>query len=265
MNNNIKLHHIDFLENTGLVKAIYTERDFCEWPSRIAGSTEKINIDGYHKLSKIMNIPTQNMLRIPQTHTKEVRIIDASNGGEGILSPAETGYDGMITNQSGILLCTVEADCVPVYILDPVNKVIGMVHSGWRGTAGNIAVNAIKLMNEQYGSDMKNILVALGPCICEKCYEVTGELIDEFRINYSATEISQIFVPECDEKGQIIENKYLLNLPKAIELSLLNAGIRSENFLTSPYCTKETKWLCSYRREHDSSARMLTGIVLQDA
>lgn len=239
------------LDDTGLVKTIYTLKGWNEWPSN---DFDKINL--YADVAKIFDIAPDNMLRIPQSHTANVRIINYENTGEGITQNASEGYDGMITNIPQIMLCTVEADCVPVYILDPVNKAIGMIHSGWKGTANKISVNAIRLMQQTYNSNPNDLIICLGPCICGNCYEVGEELINEFKPNFDTQKIESFFT-------KINSNKYLLNLPQAIKFSLLEAGVLNKNITLPTECTFENSSLCSWRRDKDKTARMLTGIILK--
>ena len=239
------------LENTGLVKTIYTKKGWEEWPSN---EVEKSYL--YEKLTGLFGTDKEYVIRIPQTHSNKARVVTLDNIGEGIIKSADEGYDAMITNIPGIILCTVEADCVPVYILDPVNKVIGMVHSGWKGTAGIISVNTIELMVKEYNTNPKDIIACLGPCICGECYEVGAELISEFENNYFRNEIEKIFIKRNNEK-------YLLNLPEAIKISLLKIGVKGVNIIPSPACTFENPDLCSWRRDKNPKARMLTGIMLK--
>lgn len=251
----MKLYNISELEKTGLVKAIYTGSDTHGWGYCSSEGTNT-DIDNYRELSAVMGIPIERMVRINQTHTNAVRIIEEEHAGEGILRPNSIeGFDGMITERPGILLGTVEADCVPVYMLDPVNKVIGMVHSGWKGTAGLISVNALRLMQESFRSNPEDVLVALGPCIHGRCYEVTEDLIPSFEANYSGAEIDEIFTVKDN-------GRYWLDLPTAIKKSLYREGISSQHFYDSPHCTLCEKEFHSYRRSGPGAGRMLTGIVL---
>ena len=72
------------------------------------------------------------------------------------------------------------ADCVPLYFADPVNHAIGLSHSGWRGTVQKIGAVTIEKMSEEYGSNPKDLKVAIGPSICQECYEVSEDVIEEF-------------------------------------------------------------------------------------
>lgn len=231
------------------IRAIYTTAEWNRWPCNETGETA-----AYDRLASLFGTETSRIVRIPQTHTDKVRVIEEENAGEGVVRIAEEGYDGMITNVIGIALCTVEADCVPVYLYDPVKRVIGMIHSGWKGCAGCIAEHAVALMQDKYGTDPADVIAAFGPCICGDCYEVGEELIDPFRENFN--EITDVIFKN---KGN---GKYLLNLTGAIRHSLLRAGLAGRNIHESPACTFETKDLCSWRRDKDKLARMLTGIML---
>ena len=247
--NNIR---IPILEDTDIVKAFYTTIDNCAWKYGKEGAAENVL-----RLAKTMGTDTDHMIMLNQTHTDAVRVVTLSDGGEMVNRPlTKEGFDGMVTNEKGLMLCTVEADCVPVYILDPVKKAIGMVHSGWRGTAGVISSNAVNLMVKEYGSNPKDIMVVIGPCICKNCYEVGAELKEEFAKNYSESEIERFFIPK--ENG-----KYYLDLIKAIRIALVKCGIQNEKIEDTGVCTFESKNLCSWRRDNPVMRSMLTAIVLK--
>lgn len=243
--------NIDVLQNTGLVRAFYTTIDNSAWKYGKEGAYQNcIN------LSKTLNIDTEQMIMLNQTHTNGVRVVSEKEAGEMVTKPiSEDGNDGMITNTPGLLLCTVEADCVPVYLLDPIKKAIGMVHSGWRGTSKSISGNAIDKMIANYESNPKDIIVVIGPCICKDCYEVGGEIIDEFREVFSMDEINEFFIPRKDQK-------YSLDLRKAITIDLINKGININNIHDTGVCTYENENLCSWRRDNPIMRSMLTAIML---
>ncbi len=88
----------------------------------------------------------------------------------------------MITNVPGVVFyAPFYADCVPLYFVDPVHKAVGLSHSGWRGTVGKIGKVTIEKMAEQFGSDPEEIFTAIGPSICQDCYEVSEDVILEFQ------------------------------------------------------------------------------------
>ncbi|MCR5357362.1 MAG: peptidoglycan editing factor PgeF [Lachnospiraceae bacterium] len=247
----MELKNIDKLNETGLVKAFYTTIHDCAWKFGKDGA-----MDNFSSLAKTLKLSTDNMVMVSQKHTDRIKPVDNSNGGEMIcFSPSDNEYDGMITNTKNLLLCTLEADCVPVYILDPENRAIGMVHSGWRGTAANISVNAVKMMSERFNSRPEDIMIVIGPHICASCYEIGPELRDDFSKMYTDPELNRFFTYF---KG----DKYRLDLKQAIVISLERIGIRAENIYDVGLCTKETPYLCSWRRDNPVMKSMLTGIML---
>lgn len=255
----MRLHTIDPFEKTGLVNTFFTTKEDTHWKQ----GTPNMAVN-YESLADQFGLTTSELVGVYQTHTANIKVVTKANGGETILRPEEeTGFDGMITNEPGLLLCTKQADCVPVYLLDPEKKAIAMIHSGWKGTAGKISVNGVKLMEKTYGSRPENILAALGPCICADCYEVGEDLIPHFAEKFPEHQIQKIFQPGKKE------GKFYLNLPLAIRLSLLDAGLDHANIFDPPYCTMHSKeadgrWAFpSYRRDHDDVERMLTGVLLK--
>lgn len=234
------------------IEAFYTYKNWNNWPCN-----EPDNTEGFEGVARLFGIRKDDMVRIPQKHTSNVRVITKENAGEGITKTALEGYDGMVTNVPGIMMCTVEADCVPVYIYDPQNKAIGMIHSGWKGTAGLIAAKAVSLMKETYGTNPEDVIVCFGPCICGKCYEVSDDLIPHFLETYTKEQTESFFTPKEN-------SKYMLDLVEAITTSLCVVGVKRSNIFEPDSCTLEDERLCSWRRDADPKARMLTAIMLKN-
>ncbi|MBE5826746.1 MAG: peptidoglycan editing factor PgeF [Butyrivibrio sp.] len=169
-----------------------------------------------------------------QTHTTNIRVVTEGDRGKG---PARlrdyTDIDGLITNVPGIILGSFHADCPPVYIIDPVHKAIGLVHSGWKGTVGRISGGAVSKMKECYGTQPKDCICAIGPSICGECYEIGEDVATKIRAAFSGKELDEgkILVPYP-------EGKYRLYLWNAIKTTLLAAGVRQENILVTDICTR---------------------------
>ena len=136
----------------------------------------------------------------------------------------------MITDLPGICLVTSYADSVPIYFVDQVKKVIGQSHSGWRGTVGKIGKVTVEKMEEEFGCDPADILGAVGPSICQDCYEVSEDVIKKFRENYDENLWPEIFYQK--ENG-----KYQLNLWKANESVFLESGLLPEHIAVTNVCT----------------------------
>jgi len=180
-----------------------------------------------------------------QTHTANVRVITEEDRGNGItkLRPY-TDVDGMVTNVPGLVLATFYADCVPLYFVDPVHRAIGLSHSGGRGTAAKIGKVTVEKMNEEYGTDPKDIYSAIGPSICQKCYEVSEDVILEFQKSFEKKYWDSLFY--IKENG-----KYQLNLWEANRLIMLEAGIKEEHISMPGICTCcNPEFLFSHRASH---------------
>lgn len=247
------------LENTGIVRTVATGKlagHDCNWKD-----TEEGAMENRKELCDAFGIELKDMIFAHNVHSNRVYAARRSEGEVIIEGELEPGFDGLVTNEKGLLLCTLEADCVPVYILDPVKKVIGMVHSGWRGTASLISVNAVRLMHDRYDSNYKDIMVAIGPCICKDCYEVGEDLREEFSKTYDEATLTKIFREEV-KNGKRVAGKYLLDLPLAIRTTLIKEGLNDKKIFDPEYCTFHETKFSSYRREKENAGRMLTGIIL---
>lgn len=95
--------------------------------------------------------------------------------------PGETleGVDALVTDQPGQMLCISTADCLPLLLYDPVARVIGAAHCGWRGTVGGIASLTMKAM-EHLGASRERTVASVGPFICPECFEVGEEVASQF-------------------------------------------------------------------------------------
>jgi hypothetical protein len=85
--------------------------------------------------------------------------------------------DGHATATLGLLLTVTVADCIPLYLVDPVRRAIGLLHSGWRGTAGGILERGVETLVEHCGSHVEDIVLHCGVSICGPCYEVGSEVM----------------------------------------------------------------------------------------
>ena len=181
-----------------------------------------------------------------QTHTTNIRVVTDEDRGKGPDRARDyTDIDGLVTNVPGIILGTFHADCPPVYFIDPVKRAIGLSHSGWKGTKGKIAARTIEKMAENYGTDPKDLICAIGPSICGECYEIGRDVADEFATAFTEKELDEnrILVPYPD-------GKYRLYLWNAIKLTLSQAGVKNENIITTDICTRCNPQLLFSHRIH---------------
>lgn len=189
------------------------------------GDAPEAVAENRRRIARAIGVDENRMVYTNQTHTTNVVRVRESDIGRGF---PET--DGMVTNEPGICLVTFYADCVPLYFVDPVRKAIGLSHSGWRGTVGKMANVTVRRMEEEFGSRPEDIYAAVGPSICQDCYEVSEDVIEKFKESYEPSCYPELFYRK--ENG-----KYQLNLWKANERNLLEAGIRPEHMAVTNLCT----------------------------
>lgn len=154
--------------------------------------------------------------------------------------------DGMVTNRNDVALVTFYADCVPLYIYDPVNHAGGVAHAGWRGTADRMAHVLVQQMVWAFGSRAEDLIAAIGPSAGYCCYEVDRKVVDAFE--------------GWPESGKWIRatgnEKYHVDLKEANRQVFLQAGIPAKNIDKSAACTICNEQFHSYRRDGRQSGRM---------
>lgn len=156
--------------------------------------------------------------------------------------------DALITREKKLGLAISTADCTPIFIFDKKNKIIAAVHSGWRGTEKKILLKVLKDLQMEYDSSPQDLLVYIGPSICQKNYEVGKEVAEKFEKKY--------LLPKGD--------KFLLDVAGINFDILLEYKIPLENIQLSSFCTYEMKYLLhSYRRDGLHSGRAFGVIAMR--
>lgn len=216
-------------------------------------------MENYRRIAKTIGVSVEKMVCSDQTHTTNVRVVDERDAGKGILKTKDySEIDGLITQVPGLCLVTFYADCVPLLFVDPVKKVIASSHSGWRGTVGRIGKVTIEKMKEEFGCESDDIYVGIGPSICQSCYEVSADVIEQFQENFAESDWKDIFYQK--ENG-----KYQLNLWKANERILLDAGIRQEHLAVTNLCTCcNSESLFSHRASQGKRGNLAAFIALKE-
>ena len=215
-------------------------------------------LENFKRIGASMGVNVEDMVLSKQTHTTNVRVVTAEDKGKGVMRERNyTDVDGMITNVPGICLVTSYADCVPLYFVDPVKKAIGLSHSGWRGTVGKIGKNTVQLMQENFGSKPEDLLAAVGPSVCMDCYEVSEDVIEQFKESFEKKYWEDLFYKK--ENG-----KYQLNLWKANELIFLESGILPEHMAITNVCTHcNSKILYSHRTMGNNRGNLCAFLALK--
>jgi len=221
------------------------------------GDCEEAVKENFRRIALCLDGEPKDMVSSNQTHTTNVIEVTKAHAGNGITRANEfMDVDGMVTNVPGLILSTFYADCVPLYFIDRENKAIGLSHSGWRGTVGRIGKETINLMQKLYGTKPENLICAIGPSICQDCYEVSKDVADEFAKEFSKY-VTEILV----DKGN---DKFLLNLWKVNEIILLEAGVLKENIAITNVCTCcNNKLLFSHRATNGERGNLGAFLVLK--
>lgn len=207
----------------------------------------------YGLLAENLGIKQTSFVRGNQVHKSRVMYIDESFipfTSENIKYP---DTDGFFTDKEGPALCIGGADCTPVYLYDPVVHAIALVHSGWRGTAAGIGKNAV-LSLTRLGSNPENITALIGPSISMENYEVTSDVIDEFKSAFNNTEMKDIAFPTYG-------NHFQLDLWAACFHVLKNSGLNPENIYFSNICTYENHRLLYSHRYTQGLRGNMNGIM----
>ena len=188
-----------------------------------------------------------------QVHGSKVAVVGRGEWGRGArrLEDALPDCDGLVTADPGTALISFYADCVPIFLYDPVHGAVGLAHAGWKGTIAGIAQEAVAVMAQAFSSRPQDILAAIGPSIGPCCYEVSEDLGAEFARTFGATVI------KGTGKG-----RPHLDLWKANQENLLRAGVAAANIATAGLCTAchPQLWF-SYRHAKGPTGRMGALIV----
>lgn len=198
------------------------------------GDDERLVRKNHKIMAAALGVEPDNMVYSHQTHTTNVLRVNMEHAGMGITRDRSFhDVDGLVTDVPGLMLVTAYADCVPLYFADRRLHVIGLSHSGWRGTVNNMAQATVDKLKEEFGSRAEDIVAVIGPSICASCYEVGEDVACNFRDAYSEASDEVLKL----KKETAMEKKYYLNLHAANKINMLRAGIPEENISLTDICT----------------------------
>ena len=191
-----------------------------------------------------------------QVHGKNVVLITKESWGNDTAPHGLvlSGVDGLTTKEKGVLLMIKVADCIPVFLYDPANPAISLIHAGWRGTASGIIAQGVVAMKESFGTKPKTIKAGIGPGIGACCYEVREDVRETFlkqKLDNSAWQMGA-------------DKKIFLDLKRAIFLKLISCGLHKENIEVASECTScNPDLFFSHRRDKGQTGRMaaMMGLV----
>jgi hypothetical protein len=207
------------------------------------------SLENRRNFLKKLGIDYQDLVCAKQVHGGRTAYVRETERGKGALSfeNALEDVDALITDKRNLPLAVFTADCLTIFLYDPVGVSIGIIHAGWRSTRENIAAKTIQLMQKKFNTETRTLYVGFGPAIRCCCYEVQEELIRYFPDNFLKR-----------------DGHYYLDLVGINKRQLLDLGIKDINISDSKICTScQNKEFFSYRREGKNCGRMMSVIMLK--
>ena len=195
-----------------------------------------------------LGIDYRNLITAKQVHGKKIEYVTQANSGSGALDYDSSimGTDGFITDQPGVPIAILTADCLSVFICDPKRPAIAILHAGWRSTEKNISQEAVSLMQNKFGSQAKDLFVGFGPSIRSCCFEVE----DDFKSNF-AFGLSK-------KDGRVFMDIALIN-----QRQLVDCGVREVNIFDPALCTFSDDDFFSFRKQAQAAGRLISVIMLK--
>jgi len=205
--------------------------------------TDEENSKNTAKLNKgliLDYLKIDNLIEIKQTHTSNISI--ASKTPDFI-----DNTDGVILYKPGSATILNFADCTPVILYDPKNKVAAGLHAGWRGTADSICKKGVKLMVENFNSKPSDIIAAIAPCIGQEAFETGIEVYEKLK--------GTIQNPDTTEFFRFKNDKVYPDLAKINAVQLMEAGLKTIDISHFKTC-KDNEFFFSYRHENKTTNRI---------
>lgn len=198
-----------------------------------------------------MGVPRERMLLVRQVHRADVAIARRDRTGEWIRPEA----DIVISDDPSVAIGVRVADCTPILIADRRQKAVAAAHAGWRGTVQRVAIAAVRALAMELGSDVRDLVAAVGPCLGPCCGEVGPEVVDAFRdAGHGPADIEAWFSTGASGRPY-------LDLWSANRDQLAAAGVLPGNIHVARLCTRTHAGLLhSYRAEGTRAGRMLAVI-----
>ena len=232
------------------VKKPYSQVNLCDY----VGDDALRVLDARLTLTMQLGIDLDDLVMPRQTHSCRVAVIDKHYRSLDIDKQeiALEGVDALVTSLPGVVIGVNTADCVPIVLADEQAGVIAVAHAGWRGTVGRIAAVTIEEMCRR-GAHVEDVVVTMGPSICQECFEVGDEVVEAFEKAH--------FNLGAIVKRNAVTGKAHIDLRAANRDVLIAAGVPVRNIAVSQQCSRcEHERFFSARRLGINSGRTFTGI-----
>jgi len=234
-----KKHSIEYFESSLLSECDFLTHAFCTRLGDVSkdeyaflnisfkeGDFENMILQNWNRLAMAFAIPLEHFLTLNQVHGDDIFVIKPF--GDYFPLDESLNYDAIVTARRNLAICIKTADCVPVFIVDRIKKIIAVIHAGWKSTALEITAKVVRLLHEKYDSFPRDILAAIGPAIGQCCFEVDA-----------AT--ANVFFEQKNNEAFLFPggkpNKWMLDLAEANRQQIMNCGILEANIDVSDLCT----------------------------
>ncbi len=219
------------------------------------GDTEENLRENYRRFCAATGTDVRRVVMTNQVHGVQVRAVGEADIKPDLLAPTPFEADGLVTDVPGITLAVFSADCIPILFFDPVRRVVGACHSGWRGTAAGMAAVTARTMSERYGCRAEDLRAAIGPGIGPCCFETDGDVPQAM-----LAQLGGLAEPYITRAGE----KYHVDLKGIVRSTLLDAGLAEGHIDVSGECTcclPDIYW--SHRYTHGIRGSQAAMIMLE--
>lgn len=220
-----------------------------------------------------LGVPRERLLLIRQVHGTSVAVVrrgqstgggQSTSGGQSTARVDAAGHrpeaDIIITDDPSVAIGVRVADCVPVLAFDRRTGAVGAAHAGWRGTAAGAASQAVSALHEHFGSEPRDLIVAIGPALGPCCAEVGADVVDAFRAAGADDETMARWFARGGTNG-----KAIIDLWRANHDQVERAGVRPDAVFVAGLCTKtHGERFHSYRAHRERAGRLLAAIRAAD-
>lgn len=251
--NGLYLWQFEKLAQENSIKHFVTDRSSneanAEFTLSFSSSPDRTFIQQNRNLLAVsMGIENSNLYFPSQVHKTRIVQVTKNTPREELL---ET--DALITNETGVCIAVMSADCVPIILFDKKNNAVGAVHSGWRGTVARILEKTLDKMRKTFGTKGEDLYAGIGPSVSQDSYEVGEEVVSEVRRSFGNK--NELMIP-------VGTNKAKLDLWKANELQLMEFGVPASRIEISDLCTvKNNNHFFSARK--GDAGRFAAGIMVR--
>jgi YfiH family protein len=211
-------------------------------------------------LARAVDGSIERLARVRQVHGRAVRVLrkGETSGGELLQRPEA---DAMVSNDPGLALVVVVADCAPIVMTDPRTGAAAAVHAGWRGTCAGVAGAAVAALGREFGTSADDLIAAIGPSIGACCYEVGDDLVGQFQAaGHPGGDLERWF-SRVRRAGANDGWSLRLDVARANRDQLVAAGLRPQRVHSCGLCTHTHQEIFDSFRADGNRAGRMAGII----